>query len=166
MKTLNKLFLPLLSICLMCNICFAQNNGKNDYRKFVSSFTSKIAFPNELMKNCVPTFCLIKVNVDSAMSIVDMQLSDSADSLLVLEFNKHKNEIDLKLLERCLKADYKSDSGDIYLIPFSYGMLAMNCNTQAVSLTTLCNYNKFNGKFIIGKVVLLDPIYIKFGVQR
>lgn len=150
----------------MCNICFAQDSSKNDYRKFISSFTSNIPFPAELMRNCVPAFCLIKINVDSVMNIADIQLSDSADSLLVVEFNKHKNDLDLKPLERYLKTVHKIDNGNIYLIPFSYKMLTVNCNSQAVDISTLYNYNKFNGKFVLGKVVLLDPIYIKVGVQR
>jgi hypothetical protein len=166
MKNLNKTFLLLLGFCLTFSVCFAQTGNKQDYQKFARWFPSKIPLPGELMRNCTPTVCLIKINVDSDKHIINMQMSDSADSLLVKEFNLHKIDLDLKPLEKYLKDSYANDSSNIFLIPLSYAMTSRACGTQSINISTLILYNSFDGKNINGNVVFLDPIYVRNDSQR
>jgi len=98
-------------------------------------------------------------------NVIDMQLSDSADSLLKVEFKKHKSILKIKSLERYLKVEYGKDNCIVYLIPLSYSFRQMPC-PQNIKMTTLYNYYKFNGKSIIGNCILLNPIGSLESIQR
>jgi len=157
----------LLSITLsIANACFAQNSTKSDYDSFVLSFRSKIGYPTTLIKNCTSTACLIKVQVDDSKNVINMELSDSADSLLVIEFKHDKMGLNLKSLESYLKSKYSNEKQITFLIPLSYGIRSTQCPIPSVSIQRLNNYEKFNGNYLTGNIIFLDPIYSEIGFQR
>jgi hypothetical protein len=165
MRYLKKVLLSS-AIFLTCNVCFAQSNAKDDYGKFARSFSSIIDYPIELIRNCMPVFCLIKVQVDSAKNILDMKLSDSADPTMIKEFNNHKHSLDIKLLKNYLDIEYANNSCTTYLIPLSYGLRQMPCPQQSVSISVLNACFKFDGKYADGNVILLEPIGALESIQR
>jgi len=156
----------LWGIFLICSTCFAQNNAKDDYEKFDRNFSSTINYPVELVRNCTVTACLLMVQVDSVKNVIEMNLSDSADSLLNVEFKRHKHSLNTKLLENYLKTEYANNNCNTYLIPLSYGFHQMSCPSQNITITLLDNYLKFESKYINGNVIFLKPIGFLVHIQH
>ncbi len=165
MENLKKI-LTLLFALHFFNNCFAQNNSNKDYEKFVRRFPMTIYYPPELIRSCTPVACLIKFRVDSQKNVIDMKLSDSADSLMKAEFTRHKSNLDIKLLESFIKNEYIANRCDTYVIPLSYSLYRMPCPEQTVKVSSLFNYSKFDGEYLNGNVIFLNPIYLQTAVQR
>jgi|GEM_PF-2958504 len=165
MKYLKKI-LFISGTFFIFNTCFAQNEAKENYEKFDHAFSSIINYPVELIRNCTPSACLLKVQVDSAENVTDMKLSDSADSLLIMEFKRHKHSLDVKLLENYLKSEYPNNNCKTYLIPLSYGFHQMPCPSPNIKIDLLDNYLKFDGNYVSGNVILLKPIGFLVHIQR
>ncbi|EHQ25540.1 hypothetical protein Mucpa_1380 [Mucilaginibacter paludis DSM 18603] len=151
---------------LVSGHCMAQVKADQSYHQFVNSFPWIVSYPMELVRKCIPVNCLIKVRVDSAKNVVDMQLSDSADSLIVAEFEGKKHELSINLLEKYIKAKYSGSTCTIFLIPFTYTLLQMRCTPPGTTFSALSGYAKFNNKPQQGEVIFLDPIYVQRSYQR
>jgi hypothetical protein len=95
-----------------------------------------------------------------------MQLSDSADSLLSVEFKKHKKNLNVKLLENYLNTEYAKNTCNIYVIPLSYSLYKMPCPPQNIQIDILNKYFKFNGGYLTSDVVLLKPIISSQHIQK
>jgi len=144
------------------NRCLGQGNlgySNKDYGQFVRLFHRVISYTGQANGIRKPTVCLVRIRVDSAKNILDMKLSDSADSLLKAEFNRHKSEIDTKTLVSYFKSVYGNNNSGTYIIPLSFAMFRDQIPNQSVSMMSLYSYSKFDGAFLTGTVIFLDPIY-------
>jgi hypothetical protein len=165
-----KIIRPLLLMMLLFDICnkgFAQNHGgyeNEDYWQFAKAFNRTFEYPIELQRVRKPIICLIKVEVDSAKNILDMQLSDSADSVMRVQFDKHKRELNTKPLLNYLKSIYKGNNCTTYIIPLSFAMFRKQVSNQVVKLETYYNYSRFSGKFLTGKIIFLEPLSTEVGI--
>ena len=153
-------------LIIASNYCIAQVKTNENYEKFIISFPSKISYPIELITNCKSVACLIKIDVDASKNIQSLTLSDSADSLFKVEFNKHKKDLYINLLEAFLKEDYRTNKCNTYLIPLFYTLYQMPCPEQTLTFSSLINYLKFNGDYIGKDVIILHPIYSKRHIQQ
>lgn len=156
----------LFAIIFVGSKCIAQDNSKNYYKQFTQSFVSTVDYPVDMIRNCIPTVCLVKIQTDSSRNVLDMQLSDSADSLLNVEFKHSKQKLNVILIKKYLKAEYGKADCNTYIIPLSYSLHQMPCPAMSINITTLYKYSKFDGKFLNGNVIFLDPIYSEIAVQR
>ncbi len=161
-----KALIMLLTVLLIGSKCFAQRSDSKDYQEFVRRFGWRIYYPGELMRNRKPTVCLIKIEVDAEKNVLNMDLSDSADSVLKVEFNKHRSELDTKPLISYLKAEYNKNSCTTYMVPLSFAMYHVQVPVQNIAIKSLYNYFKFNGKDLNGNVIFLDPIYIESSIPQ
>ena len=123
--------------------------------------------PVELIRNCKPTACLLKIETDAQKKIINTELSDSADSLLLVEFRQKKSDINFSILEEYLKSEYSNDNTyNVFVIPLAYAMYPNYCSPQVIPVTSLYGYSTFSKKRLLGKVIYLDPIYTEIAVQR
>jgi len=95
-----------------------------------------------------------------------MKLSDSADSLLNVEFKAHSSGLDIQSFEKYLKAQYIKSNCTTYLIPISYSIYGMPCTPQVIKITSLYNYLKFEGRYISDDATFLEPIFTTSNVKR
>jgi len=144
----------------------AQENPNGDYNRFLQIFETVIHAPPQLFAKCSPMICLIKVETDETKNVIDIHLSDSADSSLNSEFEKDKNRLDIRSLENYFKRVYKNNPCQTFLIPLSYSMLQATCPDRSVDIATIYNYWKFEGSYLNKQAIILAPIYRQFTFNR
>ncbi|MFD1258378.1 hypothetical protein ACFQ3S_16350 [Mucilaginibacter terrae] len=148
---------------IICKAAVGQISTNSDYKKFANSFSEIIKYKAYRNNICVPTICLIKIEVDTNWHVQDLSLSSSADSILKKEFDKNKHNIDIISLEKYLKL--RNNKYTTFLIPLSYTLFDMPCPQQNIDVTAFDNYYKFNGKEFNGTVTFLEPFNYKITIR-
>jgi len=134
---------------------FAQNADSllND---FGNSILKKMHYPNELVSRCTPTFTVLKITVDKEGEIANMQLSDSADPLFVVEWLSKKKLIDLSSLKKYIKK-YSIASTEV-LLPINYTFSNRSCSTMNIDQANCLRLFLFENSPAKGNFYVLPPL--------
>jgi hypothetical protein len=126
--------------------------------EFENSVYECIHDPKFWAKSYVPTFTILKIDIDGMGKVKDIRFSDSADSLFVKAYlNKPNYHNDRSTLEKYAKE--KSYTDVSLLIPVSYE--PNYSPVRSYYYKTMESIMKFDKKDFTGKAIMLKPISIK-----
>ncbi|MFD2863671.1 hypothetical protein [Mucilaginibacter antarcticus] len=150
---------------------FAQQNATKLYDQFAGDVRDKILYPIELERLKKPVACLIRVLVDPGKNVLEMDMSDSADSTLKAQFVKVKDKLNSKFLSNYLRYDYRSSSIHTFVIPFSLSIHSIGTGerqapVQAIEINDVRKYTQFDGKELTGEVIFLPQIFREQSVAQ
>lgn len=126
------------------------NDGSiNQFRNIVYN---SIYTPEFWSKSFIPSFAVLKIDINASGHVTDIQFSDSADTLFVRQFEKRKSKLadEKALLERFAKTNSYKDISIIIPVNYepNYGNKRSFYYDQMESLM-LFNKKQFTGKAII-----------------
>ncbi len=128
-------------------------------KKFEDSFTFRIIHPVKLYAKCVPVMCMLKIDINANAKVATMELSDSADSLFIKEFNINKNRINLDPLEKYCNQNYLKNK--ILIIPIYYSFPKTICPLPIIDFNLLAKYNVFHGQSLNKEINFLPAIALQ-----
>jgi hypothetical protein len=163
---MKKILSFLIFVFFISGTCLGQGKMSKDYQKFVNSFVETIYEPIQTTIICKPVVCLIKIEVDSAKNVLDIKLSDSADSLLKARVDVFKKNIKTQLLTNFIKLEYANSTGNIFVIPLHLSTRDDACASPVIEWAKILAYSRFDGIFLSGNVIFLRPIYLGSTVIR
>ena len=159
----------MLTFFLFASITNAQQNKRDVspadslINEFKNSIYNSIYNPVFWSKSYVPTFTVLKIDIDARGKVQDVRFSDSADTLFVKAFlNRPKYHDDKLTLERYAEAESYKDIS--ILIPVSYEpSYSPHRNFYYDNMESLM---KFDKKDFTGKAIMLSPIKIAVLKER
>ena len=126
--------------------------------EFENSIYTSFYTPKFWSKNTLPTFTVLKIDIDKNGNVTGIRFSDSADTAFVNAFlQRPKFHNDKSTLEKYAKAKSYSDCS--ILIPVSYEpSFGSNYSFLYRNMDSLM---KFDSQYFIGKAIILAPIQIR-----
>lgn len=156
----------ILSIAFLLSIKTVNAQVMSDYENFNRSLLSIITSQVHLTNNCTPIAFLIKVEVDDAKRITGISLSDSADSLLRMDFEKNKKSLDTFSLQHFLERKYANTHVTSFIIPFTLTLRDMQRPNQRIDMTVFSKYYTFQGIALGGPCTFFPPSNITKTISR
>ena len=117
-------------------------------------FVNQIPYPPALKDKRVSTVTMLKLSVQNG-TIVDMSLSDSADSLYRQAFDLAKRKLNTSVIEQNLKSSRITNADILALI-----CVSVRSKGDLISFKDDQSYkiSRFNGKSFAGEAVMLPLI--------
>ena len=156
-SNMNRIVFIILFLLISAHSSAQNERANTDFRFYVATM---VVYPDELKNACVPTACLIKLELDPAGQGLGVDISDSADSLFKIAFKKMFFKMDVRPYRRFLIDKYKLTGPATFLIPYTYADFdkKLPCVVQAVNWRQIQYYNRFDGITYSGPVILLPTI--------
>lgn len=127
--------------------------------EFINTVYNSIYDSNFRSKSYIPTFTVLKVDIDNTGKVTGVNFSDSADTLFLKAFSQRRRYHDDKsTLEKFAKAKGYTDVS--ILIPVNYE--PYYSANRSIYYNNMNSIMRFNKKDFTGRAIILPPIIIEF----
>lgn len=151
MVAIKKLLVSIILSTLFLNVSAQTTDSL--LTNFKNSIVKHLSYPPELIHRCTATSTILKISVDAKGEVIDMNLSDSADPLFVIEWLSKLKAMDTASLKKYIKL--KGIKNANVLLPICYTFKSNTCNTVNIDPDNAIHLYEFEKKNLTGASYLL-----------